>query len=287
MAEPTKKIYGYFGHHKCASTWFEDIFGEVSRDLGLRYRIVYTKQDFDGDLRGYIAKHNIDFIAYANADYAQVANLENLVGIHAVRDPRDIIVSAYFSHLKTHPTHAWPELIAYREKLQQCDQATGLFHEIAFRSEQFEEMRSWRDLHGEHIMQVRMEDVTSSSYRSMLSILEFLGLLFQGYYSAPKRAQYLFAKVLRKIESRWGVRLPRVIGALPAERALGIVWENEFEKKTGGRKIGEENKDSHYRKGVHGDWRNHLTRDHLALIKQQYNDVILLYGYEATPDWPL
>jgi len=285
MTEATKKIYGYFGHHKCASTWLGEIFNEVSLELGLRYKIVYREQNFNGDLRRYITENNIDFIAYVNADFSQVAKLENLVGIHAVRDPRDIIVSAYFSHLKTHSTQTWPELIAFREKLQQCDQETGLFHEIAFRKEQFDEMRSWKDFHGDNIMQVRFEDITLKTYQSGLSIVEFLGLLCQERYRFSNRFKFLFARVLRKIESKLGVPFPRILHALPAERILGIVWENEFEKKAGGRKVGKENKDSHYRKGIHGDWKNYLTRDHIALIKQQYNDVILQYGYEESPDW--
>ena len=28
-------------------------------------------------------------------------------GIHLIRDPRDIVVSGYFSHLKTHPENEW------------------------------------------------------------------------------------------------------------------------------------------------------------------------------------
>lgn len=282
MTKAKKKIYGYFGHHKCASTWFGGIFYDVCYDLGLRYKIVYRKQDFNGDLRRYVAENNIDFIAYFNADFNQVARLENLVGIHAVRDPRDIIVSAYFSHLKTHSTQNWPELIAYREKLQQCDLETGLFHEIAFRKEQFDEMRSWKDFHGDNIMQVRMEDVTSRTYQSMLSIVGFLGLLCQERYSFSKRLEFMFARVLRIIESRLGVPLPRIRHTLPAERILGIVWENEFEKKAGGRKVGEEDQASHYRKGVPQDWKNYLTRDHIVLIQQSYNDVILQYGYEES-----
>jgi hypothetical protein len=283
MTEANKKIYGYFGHHKCASTWFEDIFFEVCLELGLRYKIVYRKQEFNGDLRRYIKENDIDFIAYANADFNQVAKLENLVGIHAIRDPRDIIVSAYFSHLKTHSTVAWPELIAHRLKLQQCDQETGLFHEIAFRKEQFDEMRSWKDFYGDNIVQVRMEDVTSTTYQSMLSIVDFLGLLSHEHYSFSKRLEYLFAKLIRNIEFRLRVPLPRLLHTLPSERMLGIVWQNEFEKKAGGRRIGQENKDSHYRKGVHGDWKNYLTRGHVALIEQLYNDVILQYGYEESP----
>lgn len=287
MTKANKKIYGYFGHHKCASTWFGDIFYDVCYDLGLRYQIVYKPRDFDGDLRRYITENNIDFISYANADFNQVATLENLVGIHAVRDPRDIIVSAYFSHLKTHSTQAWPELIAHRKRLQQCDLEAGLFHEIAFRRQQFDEMRSWKDFHGANIMQVRMEDVTSSTYQSMLSIIGFLGLLNQDHYGFSKRIEFVLAKVLRETEVRVGLPLPHIHHALPAERILGIVWKNEFEKKAGGRKVGQENNDSHYRKGVPGDWKNHLTRNHIALIQQEYNDVILQYGYEDSPDWQL
>ena len=284
MTETTKKIYGYFGHHKCASTWFGDIFSEITLELGLRYKILYKEQDFNGDLKKYVSDNDIDFITYANADFNQVARLENLIGVHAVRDPRDIIVSAYFSHLKTHSTDTWPELIAHRLKLQQCDQETGLFHEIAFRKEQFDEMRSWKDFHGNNIMQVRMEDVTSRTYQSILPIVDFLGLLSQERFSFSKRLEYLYAKLLMNIDLKLGVSLPRILHALPAERVLGIVWQNEFEKRTGGRKVGEENKESHYRKGIQGDWKNYLSKDHIAVIQQKYNDVILQYGYERIPE---
>jgi hypothetical protein len=283
MGKAPKKIYGYFGHHKCASTWFIEIFGELCFELGLRYRVVNRAEDFDGDLRGYIAANDIDFIAYANADFGQVATLPNLVGIHAVRDPRDVIVSAYFSHLKTHSTAAWPALLAHRSQLQQCDQEEGLFHEIAFRKEQFDEMRSWREAHDDRIIEVRMEDVTASTYRSILSIIDFLGLLLRDNYGFSHRVEYLFARLLRNIELRFQVPLPRILHALPAERVLGIVWQNEFERKSGGRKVGEENKDSHYRKGVRGDWKNYLSKEHLARITQLYGDVIAQYGYEASP----
>ena len=279
------RIYGYFGHHKCASTWFGSIFWDLCLELGLRYQMVYKSEDFGGDLEQYVRDNRIDFIAYGNADFSQVAKLQNLVGIHAVRDPRDIVVSAYFSHLKTHPTEAWPELIAHRLKLQQSDQEAGLFHEIAFRKDQFDEMRSWKDFRGDNIMEVRMEDVTSRDYQAVLSIVGFLGLLYQERFGFSRRLEHLFSKLLRNIEFRLGLPLPRVLHTLPAERVLGIVWQNDFAKKAGGRKVGQEDKDSHYRKGVQGDWKNYLTPDHITRMQQLYNDVILQYGYEERPDW--
>ena len=285
MADPGAKVYGYFGHHKCASTWFGSIFWDVCLELGLRYKMVYKPEDFGGDLARYVRDNRIDFIAYGNADFRQVAKLDNLIGIHAVRDPRDIVVSAYFSHLKTHSTEAWPELIAHRLKLQQCDQVAGMFHEIDFRRNQFEEMRSWNEFRGDNILEVRMEEVTSRDYQSMLSIVSFLGLLYQNRFGFSRRLEHVFSKLVRSIDLRTGLPLPRILQTLPAERLLGIVWQNDFAKKAGGRKVGQEDKDSHYRKGVHGDWKNYLTPGHLALIQERYNDVILQYGYEERPDW--
>jgi hypothetical protein len=134
-------------------------------------------------------------------------------------------------------------------------------------------------------MLVRMEDVTARTYQSMLAIVKFLELTCEERFGFSKRLQFLVARLSRRLEAEVGTPLPRMLHALPAERVLGIVWENEFEKRAAGRKVGEENKDSHYRKGVHGDWKNYLTKEHIALIKQEYNDVILQYGYETSPDW--
>jgi hypothetical protein len=284
MTKSTGRLFGYFGHHKCASTWLEAVFGDIAYDLGLRYRIVYKPSEFDADLGRHIAHNKIRFIAYGNADFAQVAHLENLAGIHVVRDPRDIIVSAYFSHLTTHSDRTWPELVEHRRTLQRCDKETGLFHEIAFRKQQFEEMRSWSDYHGDNVMQLRMEDLTSRTYQSLLSVTRFLGLLSEEQYGFSRRIEFLLARTLRNMEFRTGVHLPSILRTLPAERILGIVWSNEFEKKSGGRKPGEEDRTSHYRKGVPGDWRNHLNRDHLAMIEELYGDVIRQYGYEGSRD---
>ncbi len=150
-----KPLYGYFGHHKCASTWFEDICQQVCADLGLKYEIVYEAKDCNYDLRKYVTDKNIDFIAFANADYKLVKELKNLKGFHAVRDPRDIVVSAYFSHRNTHETSGWPELIEYREKLRNCSQQEGLFHELQFRKQQFNEMRSWISQNHENILDLK------------------------------------------------------------------------------------------------------------------------------------
>ena len=52
-------------------------------------------------------------------------------GVHFVRDPRDLLVSAYWAHLLSHPLN-FPGLRAHREALQQVDLETGLLLEMDF-----------------------------------------------------------------------------------------------------------------------------------------------------------
>jgi hypothetical protein len=284
----SKVVYGYFGHHKCASTWFEAICQDVCRDLGLDFGLYYDASYFDNDLKSHLQSNSVDFIAYANANFSQIKDIGNIKGFHVVRDPRDIVISAYFSHLYSHPTHAWPELIEYRKTLEAKDVDEGLHMEIDFRREQFDEMRSWRSLEGnESILNLKMEDITAQPYEQMLKVFVFLGLLDESDYSAAKRAKYFTSKIFSRVEHTLKLSLPFYVSKIPAERMLGIVWENSFEKKSGGRTQGVENKSSHYRKGVSGDWVNYFTDEHIAHFKEKYNDVLIQYGYESDDKWEL
>ena len=115
-------------------------------ELGLTLGSVFSEKEFGGDLERYVREQKIDFLLYGNADFQQVQRLpvEKIRAFHYVRDPRDIVVSAYFSHRNSHSTEAWPELVEYREKLRSCSKEEGLFLELEFRAHQFEEMRNSR-----------------------------------------------------------------------------------------------------------------------------------------------
>jgi len=285
-----KPLAAAFGHHKCASMWVHGICQQVCLDLGLRLGCVFGEREFGADLQRYVCEQNIDFLLYGNADFRQVERLQarKLRAFHYVRDPRDIVVSAYFSHRNSHTTEAWPELLEYREKLRSCSKEQGLFLELEFRSQQFQEMRSWKEVSAEgSIRCYKIEDVISRPYESFLEIFGSLGLLDQEYYSASNRVRFLLAKVSSRLAHllRSRVPLPRVLRAMPAERLLGIVHERDFSRLSGGRRQGQADPGSHYRRGVHGDWLNHFSVEHLQFFKQRYGDLVLQYGYEADADW--
>jgi hypothetical protein len=51
--------------------------------------------------------------------------------------------------------------------------------------------------------------------------------------------------------------------------------------------VGDQDVQSHYRKGLSGDWVNHFTPAHVQYFKEHYNDVLFGLGYERDPNWGL
>ena len=112
-------IYAFYGHHKCATMSLKTLCGSVCRRLGRSFNSVYNEDQFNRDLVSYCQKKNIEFLAYVNADSQYINDLNPHKGFHIIRDPRDIVVSAYYSHGYSHPTLNWPELEQHRKKIKQ------------------------------------------------------------------------------------------------------------------------------------------------------------------------
>jgi hypothetical protein len=54
-----------------------------------------------------------------------------------------------------------------------------------------------------------------------------------------------------------------------------------FSKMAGSaRTVGQVDENSHYRKGVAGDWVNHLTEAHLEVFYRRYPGLVERFGYE-------
>ncbi len=168
--------YAFYGHHKCATMWLNTLCAAVCQRLGLRYAAVYNEDQFGRDLPGWAAREGVHFLGYGNADLNFTSALPPHRGFHIIRDPRDIVVSAYFSHLKTHATGEWPELVAHRARLQSLSVEEGLLEEIRFRERSFRHMADW-DYGQPEVLEIRFEDVTNRSYETLLAVFEHLGLL--------------------------------------------------------------------------------------------------------------
>lgn len=278
-------LLAFFGHHKGATDWINSIIAQVCNELRLRFEVVHYPEMFGGDLKKFVEENKIDFLSYDNADHEYVKPLGELRGFHIVRDPRDICVSAYYSHLYSHGIGG-RVTAEQRKTLQELPKTDGLLYEMRCREQQYKEMNGW-NYALPNVLEMRMEQLTQNPYKNLADILSFLGLVDETPYTVKKRFSYDFYRGLRRVEdrSKKEISIFSAPKQLPVERLLGIIWENEFSKKAGGRKPGEENVKSHYRKGTPGDWENHFEAVHYDYFHEHYNDVLLKLGYEQDSSW--
>jgi len=65
---------------------------------------------------------------------------------------------------------------------------------------------------------------------------------------------------------------------------IDIILRNSFKSVTG-RDKGQEVEDSHHRKAIVGDWRNHFSDHVKAEFKRRFGDVLIATGYEKDLNW--
>lgn len=272
----------FFGHHKCATRWINRVLVQANYQLGFRFGHVAGPKRFPEGLANYVRNRALDQLSYTNADLQRIGELPELVGFHVIRDPRDVVTSAYFSHLKSHPTKVWPDLKPHREKLQGLAKEEGLHEELSFSAKNLGHMSTW-NYEDPRILELRYEDLSAQPKESFVRIFEHLGLLDEES-GPPQGALRLYGN---RIVRRWSNqrRLPFRRSGITEAEIHAIVDSFDFKKLAGGRKPGEVNENHHFRKGVAGDWRNHFQDDHVAAFKERYGDLPVRLGYETSPDW--
>jgi hypothetical protein len=297
----------YFGHHKCASTWVWQIVDRVSREIGLRHYLVLDEKAPEGRgpltglvpggpggrmatferraLRGAADAAGVEFVSCITSDREQAEALAPAKAFHVIRDPRDILVSAYFSHRNSHPTDGLPHLAEHRERLRAASKEDGLLLEMDFSAGAMRDLAEW-DYRRPEILEVRMEELSAKPYEGFVEIFSHLDLLPA---DEPTRAKALLGVWSRRLLNRLAYRrhLERLRRPMPAtaEILLGAVYAQRFEAQTKGRRAGAEDQNSHYRKGVAGDWVNHFGDEHVDAFKERYGDLVVRLGYETSDDW--
>lgn len=243
-------IRAYFGHHKCGTSWISRVIGDVCTITGLKIAHHHYESLFDGDIVALRRTSPFDFWRYTNADINFTRNVD-LLGFHVVRDPRDLIISAYFSHLISHSDENWPRLRHYRPYLRGLSKQVGIKAEMEFCAIFLFQMLSW-DYSRSNVIELRFEDLITDELNQFERIFRFLKMV-PDLLSVADLAQ--------------------------------IVQQNRFEVLSGGRQPGEQDIQSHYRRGRPGDWREHFDEGHVDYFKKLYNPLLIKLGYESKEDW--
>jgi len=164
-----------------------------------------------------------------------------------IRDLRDTLISAYFSISQSHVVDT-PLVEKWRTVLSRLNQEDGMIYLLELWLPFCGNIqRSWFES-GERVF--RLEDC-------MANASDTLAQMFGDC---------------------WGLPVER-------QRMEDVTARHSFEKLSGGREPGQEDVKSHYRKGVHGDWRNHFTPAITRRFKALYGDLLVVGGYEKDASW--
>jgi hypothetical protein len=279
----------YFGHHKAATSWVVKVLSDLA------YLNAFTVETFDTapDLHAALLddSHGLRhaFVAYRNAEPASLARLSPFRGFHIIRDPRDILVSSYFSHLNSHPTERWPELAAHKRELGRLDLAEGLLCDMEFCNDlptrghkiaPIHAMAAW-DYDHPDIMEIRYEQLILNPYETLIGAFGFLGLLRPDELGITSLTAHLAQILYRRLTLGGRGEVP----SLYSWNLLAAIYDNRYQKKAAGRPQGVEDPTSHYRKGVAGDWRNYFQEQHKRRFAELFGDALTRLRYESNDNW--
>jgi hypothetical protein len=223
--------------HKTASQWLRKIFSDQRTFQYSGLEVFNYEQELPGgvDTRK-ITERTFDeafpeqtIVTPIYIDlpgFQQMPKPDKFRAFFVPRDPRDVVVSWYFSVKQTHKVMG---LIGeVREKLQTLPEEDGLQYVIDFVNSRggFTALRSWQQ---------------GVSADSRLRTFKYEELTDERQFAT------------------WQQLLAHCDIAMPQEVLAEVLKEYAFSTLTKGRERGKEDVTSHLRKGVQGDWRNHFT----------------------------
>lgn len=168
---------------------------------------------------------------------------------YIARDPRDLIISNYFSLKFSHdPYH--PYILKMREKLNSMSQDDGILDIInSFTAGTKKTLGGWFMQKSGNIKLIRFEDMFGEK-------------------------QY---DVFSDLLNHCNISI--------SSTDIKILLEKYSFKNISGRKQGSEDIKHHYRKGTPGDWKNHFTDQHKNLFKKLSDNLLVVCGYEKDNNW--
>jgi sulfotransferase 6B1 len=203
-----------------------------------------------------------------NQEIHDIISHDNVLAIYLYRDPRDAAVSAAL-YLKYALTHFFLNSVFSRlseseaialmlsgltvnvkelpENTYKWNKEMGNFIHYGGIKYYCDFAYSW--LNHPNVAKIRYEDFTLEPVNSLLHSLELVNVKIS-------------KNLLKNITGKYN-----------------------FQTVTGGRSKGKEDKHSHYRKGIIGDYKNYFNEFHRCLCKYNIGDDLIKMGYENGFDW--
>lgn len=253
LPKPAEYSIFHLTHQKAGSQWINRIFHELDY-----HRLVLPEVELDPSyefpiegvqfLRQPVTAGKIYPTLYLTREqFATVPLPRYHRRFIVIRDPRDTLVSAYFSYKVSHEINSdW--MRNCRAELNRLTLEQGLLF----------------------ILDNWMPNIAAFQWSWAASGEELIK-----YEELLANDEEILTRVLLQ-----HCKLPIEPG-----RFLEVVRANRFEAKTGGRRRGQEDVKSHERKGIAGDWQNHFTDKVAGAFRSRYGSLLIATGYEKNERW--
>lgn len=230
--------------HKCGSNWFRRLYREVATLNALNIEV---SKPTDNAINTSIFVHSKNTLRlHRNPKPYQVLKdgTADAPILLCMRDPKDVVVSQYWSWKNTHKNNS-AKILRYREKLTALSVEDGML--LLIESREFPyltAMEEWAPVLGkENLHVIRYEDLLSDFAKAFRKSVESLGLHIGEPETQALEEKYSFRNIVK-------------------------------------REPGVENTTSHYRKGVSGDWQNYFTDSIAAAFDEHYASLCASLGYD-------
>lgn len=229
-------------HHKTGTKWMGAVFKKMSQELSLDFRNLPAWAESDAG----------DVLLQDHSRFGFSPDPSVHRGLHLIRDPRDVIVSACFYHMRSdeeqlHRPRKEFGGRSYQEALNSMeDPDDRLLFEMENDSRgNIRQISDW-DYSDPVFLEVRYEDlIVDRELELFHDMFVFLGL--------P------------------GWMIPT---------ALAIAYNNSLFS-------GEVDRPGHVRSGRPAQWRSHFREVHKRRFLELFGDVLVRLGYEEDDDWPV
>lgn len=165
---------------KSGSQWAKALFDhEIVRSHSRLLTLPQLDFEFGAETRPFPPGTFVPGLYTSYEDYQRLRRPHPHRTVYIFRDPRDLVVSGYYSTIGTHrevPYRKAPHLEALRTALRTMSLDLGLLYTVELGADRLVEMASWVGVADEEVALFRLEDITANPEPEVRRMLEHCGI---------------------------------------------------------------------------------------------------------------
>lgn len=160
---------------KAGSQWVKKIFSDprISKISGLK---TFPQHRYDvNEFKNVFPKFSfVPGLYLPYYQYQEIKKPRNYKSFYVLRDPRNIVVSWYYSMLKSHGIMG--NVLMHRNRLKELSFDDGIFYCINYLSPRFAGMRTWVDAKDSDVLILKFEELIENPQAMFSNLFEHLGI---------------------------------------------------------------------------------------------------------------